>query len=390
MRNGWRPLGALLAAYLAVAACGPGPVTATATPAATSTGPVAVEITDKTLGELQAVMQAQRDALEKRDLKAYQSTFDGQRSALRRCKQESFDIAGRQGVAASAPKIVKVTPYLTTYARAWSDEGSLGISRIYFRKVEGKWVQSEPSDDEIGPEKHTTVDTIDIDYWGIDDDVIDAFGKGTLQARELVLQNLLSDVRKPFGIRFYPTRQVSGLQGCNVVGFHIPNAAAEDKFIRFFRYWFTPDLKTLSPPTISFIQHEALHWAQDQFSPGISARLDWWLVEGWPDYIGQSRTTEYKKQTVCLTQAPTFKQLVDGPRSDLPDFPPEDAVRYYAFANTMVEYLYAQFGGANAYKQLLTVYKSGVDPKVNYPQVLKVTPEEFYSGWMAFAKKKYC
>ena len=388
MRKGRRLLRGLIGVSLAVAACAPGPVTATASPAAT--GPEAVEVTDKTLGEIQAVMTAQHDALEKRDLKAYQTTFDGQRGALRRCKQESFDVAGRVGTSPSAFKVIKVTPYLTTYARAWVDEGSIGVSRYYFRKTEGRWIQSEPTDSEVGPEKHTTVDTIDIDYWGIDDDVIDALGKGTLQARELVLQNLLSDVRKPFGIRFYPTRSTQGVQGCNVVGFHIPNAAADDKFIRFFRYWFTPDLKLLSPPTISFIQHEALHWAQDQFSPGISARLDWWLVEGWPDYIGQSRTEAYKRATVCNSPTPTFKQLVDGPRSDLPDFPPEDAVRYYAFANTMVEYLYAQFGGANAYKQLLTVYKSGVDPKVNYPQVLKVTPEDFYSGWMAFAKKKYC
>lgn len=384
MRKGLRPLRGLTAVVLAVAACAPGPITAT--PAAS--GPVAVEITDKTLAEVQAVMQAQRDAVEKRDLKAYQSTFDGQRAALRRCKGEAFDIAGRVGTG-RALQVVKVEPYGGIYARAWIDAG-VGFERYYFRKVEGRWVQSEPTDSEVGPEKHTTVDTIDIDYWGIDDDIIDALGKGTLQARELVLANLLSDVRKPFGIRFYPTRSTAGLQACNVVGFHIPNAAADDKFIRFFRYGFMPDLKALSPATISFIQHEALHWAQDQFSPGISARLDWWLVEGWPDYIGQSRSTEYKKATICGTPTPTFKQLVDGPRSDLPDFPPEDAVRYYAFANTMVEYLYAQFGGANAYKQLLTVYKTGVDPKVNYPQVLKVTPEDFYSGWIAFAKKKYC
>jgi hypothetical protein len=380
-----RALAASVAVLIAIAACGPGPITAS--PAAS--GAVAVEVTDKTIGEVQAVIQAQHDTLERRDLKGYQATYDQQRGALRRCKQESFDVAGRQGVG-GVPRIIKVTPYGTTYARAWIDEGPTGVSRIYFRKVDGKWVQSEPTDDEIGPEKHTTADVIDIDYWGIDDDVIDALGKGTLQAREVILQNLLSEVRKPFGIRFYPTRGAAGLQACNVVGFHIPNAPADDKFIRFFRYWFAGDLKALSPATISFIQHEGLHWAQDQFSAGISARLDWWLVEGWPDYIGQSRTTEYKRQTICSTPAPTFKQLVDGPRSDLPDFPPQDAVRYYAFANTMVEYLYAQFGGAIAYKQLLTVYKAGVDPTVNYPQVLKVTPDQFYTGWLAFAKKKYC
>jgi len=363
----------------------------TAAPVASGSpsGPVAVQVTDKTRGEIQAVVQAQRDALVKRDLKAYQTTYDGARAGLRRCKQESFDVAGRQGVGATAPSVVKVEPYGGIYARAWIDEGgSTGVTRTYFRMVDGKWVQSEPTSDEVGAEKKTTVDGIDIDYWGIDDDVIDALGKGTIAARDSILQNQLTESKKLFGIRFYPTRSVAGIQECSVVGFHIPNQA-EDKYIRFFRYWFTQDLKALSAPTISFIQHEGLHWAQDQFSPGISARLDWWLTEGWPDYIGQSRSTEYKKTVICTTGAPTYKQLADGPRTDLPETNPEDAVRYYAFANTMIEYLSAQFG-PDAYKKLLLAYKDVADPNRSLPKVLNVTPADFHAGWLAFAKKKYC
>ncbi len=372
-----------------LAACAPGPITASATPAASRPAPV--EVTDKTLGEIQAVMQAQHDALEKRDLKAYQATFDGQRGAFRRCKQETFDAAGRTGVSASALQVIKVEPYGGIYGRAWIDEGGGEIARYYFRKVDGRWVQSEPTDDEIGAEKTTTVDGVDIDYWAIDDDVIDALGKGTTDARQIVPRNQLSETRRLFGIRFYPTRAAAGLQQCFYVGFHIPNAAKDDKYIRFLRYWFSPDLKSASVRTVRFITHEALHWAQDDFIPGISARLDWWLVEGWPDYVGQNTALSGKANAICRTQIPPFDKLVDAERVfDREGSPVEERLRYYAFANTMVEYLYAQFGGANAYKQLLTVYKAGVDPKVNYPQVLKVTPEDFYSGWLAFAKKKYC
>lgn len=382
-----RALTSSILASLVFAACTTAP---TAAPSATSTGPVTVEITDKTKGEIQAVLQAQRDAIAKRDLKAYQATYDGTRRALTRCKQEIFDVAGRQGASATAQQVVRVEPYRTTYARAWVDEGgTTGVARAYFRIVDGKWVQSEPTDDEVGPEKKTTVSGIDIDYWAIDEDIVDALGRGTITARDYVVKNALSDTPKLFGIRFYPTRSVAGLQACNVVGFHIPNAPADDKYIRFFRYWFTPDTKALSPATITFIQHEALHWAQDQFSAGISARLDWWLVEGWPDYIGQSRSTDYKKAVMCATPAPTYKQLADGPRTDLPETNPEDAVRYYAFANTMIEYLYAQFG-PNAYRDLLVAYKDLADPNKNLPKVLTVTPDQFHQGWLAFAKKKYC
>ncbi|MBI2772874.1 MAG: hypothetical protein HYX56_00050 [Chloroflexi bacterium] len=376
----------LIAAVLVIAGC-----TTTATPTASpsASGAAAIVITEKTVGELQAVLVAQRGALSKGDLKAYQATYDTARPAFRRCKQEAFDIAGRQGVGGTAPRILKVTPYLDTYVRAWVDEGSNGLVRTYFRMVDGKWIQSEPTSDEVGAEKNKTFDTIDINYWGVDDDVIDALGKGTLEARDFVVKNELTGSKKPFGIRFYPTRGVAGLQECSVVGFHIPNAPADDKFIRFFRYWFTGDMKSLSPVTITFIQHEGLHWAQDQFITGITARLDWWLVEGWPDYIGQSRSTDYKRTVVCSTATPTLKQFQDGPRTDLPETNPEDAVRYYAFANTMIEYLYAQFG-PNAYRDLLVAYEEVADANKNFPLVLKVGSADFYTGWVAFAKKKYC
>src|SRR6266508_205655 len=347
----------VLAAIVA-AACTSPPPAASPSPS----GPVPVQVTERTKGEIQASLQKQRDALLKRDLTAYQSTIDLSRNAFRRCKLETFDIAGRQGAAATAPQVVKVEPYGGTYVRAWIDEGATtGVARTYFRDVDGRWVQTEPTADEVGAEKKTSIDGIDIDYWAIDDDVVESLRKGTLAARDAVVRNQLAESTHPFGIRFYPTRTVQGIVDCAVVGFHLPNRP-EDKYIRFFRYWFTPDTTSLSAPTISFIQHEGLHWAQDQFITGISARLDWWLVEGWPDYVGQSRSTDYKRAVVCTTATPTYKQLADGPRTDLPDTNPEDAVRYYAFANSMVEYLYAQYG-PDAYKKLLLAYKDLADPK---------------------------
>lgn len=373
-------LGAVLAACVPTAQ-----PTRTVTPAAT--GPEKVQITEATKGELQAVLQEQRSALASQDLKAYQATYDLERPAFRRCKQETFDTTGRGTAPAATGQVARVEPYLDTYVRAWVPEADRGLVRTYFRRVDGRWIQTEPKDSELGGEQKTTVDRIDIDYWGIDADVIDALGRGTVAARDAVIQNQLGEAKRLFGIRFYPTRSIAGLQACAAVGFHLA-AQREDKYIRFFRYWFTPDGKDLSSLTISFIQHEGLHWAQDQFITGITARLDWWLREGWPDYIGKSRTEEYKRATICRTQTPTFKQLVDGPSTEA-DFPPEDVVRYYGFANTMVEYLYVQFG-PDAYRQLLLAYVDRVEPHVTYPKVLQVTPEQFYAGWQAFAKKKYC
>ena len=259
-----RILATILVAATLAACSSANPPTASGS-AGTVTKPA---INEQTRGQIQAVLQKQHDSTASRDQNAFATTIDPDRLALKRCANESYDVAGRQGVG-NTPQVGKIEPYLDTYVRAYVQEGGNGLRRIFFRQTpDGKWVQTEPKDDELGGEKKTTAGDIQIDYWAIDQDVIDAIGKGTQDAQKLVLANLLStDRRDPFAIRFYPTRSVSGIQGCTVVGFHLTNVAS-DPYVRFFRYWFNTD-GSVSLPTISFMSHEWLHWAQDQFSAGV-------------------------------------------------------------------------------------------------------------------------
>jgi hypothetical protein len=362
--------------------------TPTTTPPVGSATAAALErpaINEQTRGEIQALLQKQVNSMANKDQTAFQSTIDQERRALVRCANESYDIATRLG-AGGAGQITKIEAYLDTYVRAYVQEGSNGLRRIFFRKLDGKWVQTEPKDDELGGEKKTMVEDIQLDYWGIDQDVVDSIGKGLLVARKTVLDNVLSDTRRDaLAIRFYPTRSVSGIQGCTVVGFHLQNVAS-DPYVRFFRYWFAASGE-MTPATISFVTHEWLHWAQDQFSPGITARLPWWLVEGWPDYVGQSRTESQVKFVLCQTTTPALKQLEDG--AD-PNGPPEFGAQYYAFANTMVEYLYATYGGKDAYRKLALAFKEDAVPANVFPKVLNVSSTQFYDAWKVWAKKRYC
>ncbi len=377
-----RRLFAALLVWSIVVACTP---TTTAPPDVTSAVAEKPVINEQTRGEIQAVLQRQTNAMANKDQKALQATIDQDRRPLVRCSNEAYDIATRQGPSATG-QVGKIEPYLDTYVRAYVNEGGNGTRRVFFRKVGGAWVQTEPKDDELGGEKKTTIEDIQIDYWGIDQDIIDALGKGTLAARKVVLENLLSTERRdPLAIRFYPTRSVSGIQGCTVVGFHFVNITS-DPYVRFFRYWLNPD-GSLSAPTVSFITHEWLHWAQDQFSAGISARLPWWLVEGWPDYVGKSRSESVMKFVLCQTATPTLKQLEDG--AD-PNGPPESLSQYYSFANTMVEYLYTTYGGADGYRKLLLAFKDDAVPANVFPKVLGLSATKFYDDWKVAAKKKYC
>ena len=362
-----------------------------APPAASPSGPEKVTVTDKTAPELLAVYNASQSALGKKDLTGFQATIDMTRAAFRRCQTETFDVASRQGFSPIDAKIAKVEPYLDTYARAYLGTDAGGYSRVYFRREAGKWIRTEPLEAELGGDKSKTVHGIQLTYYGIDDDVIDKYAAAGRDARDVVLKLAEGHTTtgQPFGLRIFPTRGAAGASvGCSVGGFHLTNTP-NDPFIRILSnvLIFKVDL-TVTDYTVGVIQHEGLHWLQDQFSPSITARLPWWLVEGWPDYIGQNRGAADKRRVICNTSTPTYKQLEDGVLQT-PETPPELVGQYYAFANSMVEYVYKTYGD-NAYWDLMTAYKAGVDAKINLPKVLAVTPEAFYSAWLAWAKKTYC
>ena len=377
--------GAALALALLLAACTPNA-------APTPSGPEKVAITDKTAGELVAVMNAWQTALIKKDLTGFQATIDFTRAAFRRCQSEAFEIASRQGFTKTDVKVAKVEPYLDTYARAYVGDDASGYSRLYFRREAGKWIRSEPLDAELGGDRTKTVDGLQLSYYGIDDDVIDRYAASGNDVRTFLLKQAEghTSTGQAFGLRIFPTRGAAGPNvGCGVAGFHLTNTP-NDPFIRLFSnaLSFKPDLATVTESTSSIIRHEGLHWLQDQFIAGITARMPFWLVEGWPDFVGQSRSLATKKNVICNTATPTYKQLEDGVLQT-PETPPELPGQYYSFANTMVEYTY-KVGGANAYWDLMTAYKAGVDAKVNLPKVLNLTPDAFYAAWLAWAKQTYC
>ena len=139
---------------------------------------------------------------------------------------------------------------------------------------------------------------------------------------------------------------------------------------------------------LAVFHHEGLHYLQDQFIHKITIRLDWWLIEGWPDFIAQTSSRSAIRAALCTGTLPTLKRLIDGVPTE-PDTPPELTSQYYALANTLVDYVYAT-KGAQAYWDLLTLYKDVPDYRVQYPKVFGVEPDAFYASWLAYAKRKYC
>ena len=359
-----------------------------APPAQDSPTAATLVINASTKSEISALLQKRQAALARKDLQGFQATIDMTRPALRRCQQESFDVAVRQGAGSTGPSVSKVEVYAGTYVRAYVDDQGAGYMRMYLKNSGSGWVLTEPTESELGGEKTKTVSGVDLSYWGIDDDIIDAFGRAGADTRDFLLKLATKPTARPFALRLFPTREAAGLTASCVTAGSSMTAPSGDAFLRFYKYWVGADFVGPSDYQRAVLKHEGLHWLQEQTISGILARLDWWLGEGWPDYIGESRGTNEKVSAICRNQTPTFKQMVDGPYAD-PNLTPERLVQFYADANTMIEYLYATFR-KDLYWDLMAAYKDSVDPQVNYPKILGVTPAQFYEGWLGFARKKYC
>ena len=292
---------------------------AAAPPAASPSpsGAETVTVTDKTAAELLAVYNASQTALGKKDLTGFQATIDLTRAAFRRCQTEVFDSASRRGFYPIDAKIAKVEPYLDTYVRAYLGTDANGYSRGYFRRVGGKWIRTEPLETELGGDKTKTVNGLQLSYFGIDDDVIDRYAAAGNAARVFLLAQAEGHTKTGlgFGLRIFPTRSGAGPSvSCNTAGFHITDDP-RDPFIRLFSnaLSFTPDLSAMTDSTAGIIRHEGLHWLQDQFSPTTTARLPFWMVEGWPDYLGQARGAAEKRSGA--SSAPCRRQHISSSRT---------------------------------------------------------------------------
>ena len=358
-----------------------------ASPSPSTTAATRLTITDKTKPEIEAVLRARQQALARKDLKAFQATVDLARPAFRRCQQEDFDIASRIGAPADGPRVAKVEPYGDSYLRAYVEDGPSDLSRMYFRRDGDRWILTEPRIEELGGERSRTVFGVRIDYWGIDEDIVDIAARDAAETRDYIKPYANGPIKDPYSVKLIPTREAAGIVACIFTAF-MNTLDEHSPFIAVRRLWLAPSLDRLSDGMRAILHHEGFHYLQDQFSHRITVRLDWWLVEGWPDYVARTSSLGAIEYSLCLANVPPLKRIIDGVPTE-PDTPAELTAQFYALANTMVEYVYATYG-PRTYWDLVALYKENTDYRVNYPQIFKVEPATFYERWLAYAKQKYC
>lgn len=370
---------AVVAAAILVVACG--------SPTTGSPDPVRAK------AEIEALYAKRADALARGDRKAYDETFDPDRAALRRWQAEDFDAAVRGTGTERAPRVVSVEAFGNGYLRVYADidtehlfgfAAGVHIARRYVRQLNGRWVITEPTREELGVERRRGADASTLEHWAIDDDLAPLVDDEMRAARAQVARFAPRDFRTPVTVRLFPTAETLG------PGWPSVQIATHGRGVRVAPGGIGVDgsMRALSIPTRFVLRVAFADELREQLMPGITARLqsDDWLADGWREYAaGQLFNRDFFKPTCAGAPPPTLRQLsVPVPLSAGVHF----GIRY-AHQGSLVAYLYERYG-TQAYWDLLEAFRADADSRVTFPRVLKTTPDAFYADWLVWAKKKHC
>ena len=358
---------------------------------------------------IEAVLQKRATAVAGNDVAAFRSTVDDARPALRRTQQDLFAMM-RTRSGSTMTKVLKVETY-GAYTRAYVDDspelmllGSGGPSsykRVYFRQEAGTWLLTEPKADELGAQRRQRIGDVDVEYWAIDDDIVEVVTREVTALRAEVAKMVPSTNPSPVSLRLYPTSESIGLAIVPGAAAAHPINLARDATLRVYDLWWAASLSELAPFSRFVLRDQLLGMARELFAPLAYVRMDWWLRHGL-GYAAGGPDTGGAMRGVCAEPL-TWKQMFDGPQKDdgmgeggmgADTFVPTygalmspTAPRAFAEARSMIEYLRA-VQGEHAYWDLISAYGNGAGSSAAYASAINLSPERFYSEWLTWARAR--
>src|SRR5207244_2109430 len=120
---------------------------------------------------------------------------------------------------------------------------------------------------------------IDVEYWAIDEDVIEQVARETAVARDETARKLPWAPAPAVAMRVYPTAETVGLS-------HLSGAAAahpidsRDRTMRVYELWWSGSPGTLAPFSRFVLADQILGLMREQAAPRAYLRMDWWLRHG--------------------------------------------------------------------------------------------------------------
>jgi len=331
---------------------------------------------------LVTLLSARRAALLSRDRVAFLGTIDPYRASYAECQRQIFDVQARTGTRPPVYYLGRIE-HMGEYVNAWVDDGP-GLRRMFFRKVEGRWLFSEPLESDLGSRRTRTLSGVEVRYWPIDEEVVGFLDRELVTVRRTVVEHAPAPITTLFTLTIDPLSDPRGGRSCFVEGQAGVSNYSPNTSITLRALWLNAGYNALAQATRAALEHEALHWIQADHSASAMRAMDWWLVEGWPTLIAEPAPARRINGDLCVRAPPTYKEMHDGPIGGAP----EETTRSYRIASTMVDHLIRTRGDAG-YWMLVDAYRTTADPKEAYRSIGS-DPDTFYAEWLAATRSRYC
>jgi len=282
-------------------------------------------------------------------------------------------------------------------AQIASDGGS--VLDWLFRRVNGRWVLSEPTEDQIGKRQQTEDSGFLFRTYPWADDVNPTVIKLMKEARSTVLARLGKAPDKPVDVLIKPIFGLPPPEGSNVLAYYIrgsrPGLPARIVVYAPHSYAFGSydPAKGWEADLLATLTHEYTHLTNDQLFTPIARMADW-MYEGLAEYISDPDAPLGRGVPYAVQQNQIIPIVDPSERFDKQDLQhiytlEKDVSLAYGLANTLVAYTAERYGGIDGFWKLVQAYDRLQNLDAALQEAFDVDLETFDRGWREWLKQKY-
>jgi hypothetical protein len=383
---------------LTLAACQSGTPSSAAVPTSPGTaGPTVIDAEVVIRAGIQKTLDDYNSGLEQNEKTLFTDAIDSNNQTLWKFASRNFDYL-ENSVSTQSVKLgmqvtqIKVLPEGLVLATITRDRDGW-IAHWYFRKVDDRWVLSEPTIEETGAPQTIESGNYTFKTYPIAENI---------NAKYIYLmENARANVQKSLGkvpegkvrVSIFPAAMMSPNASGDLSGWYISPAAGgtDDIYILtptsyFFGFYdpsagWEPDIEMLLTRELARIAY-----ARNFGNPG--GGVDWFF-EGLVEYVaGYDEMPDVK----AAVQNHTIIPIVDpsGKETDLAHFANvENRALAYGLAESLVAFVVEKYGGLDSFWGLAKSYDRTQDIKKSIQETLGVSYEEFDTAWRTWLKEEY-
>jgi hypothetical protein len=329
-----------------------------------------------------------------------QQVVDQSNAPFRRLVRWAFDFYRPSGAGQNRHtfKVTAIKHRELGFIQAQVEREDGLVADWLFRQVDGTWLLSEPTEEQIGPRE--TIETEHFTFYvypwaaDINPTVIQLMEN----ARSTVLARLGRVPEQKANVYIRPIFGIGSPENPFTVAYYRSGRdMAADRMVIFapysFSFGFYDPAIGWEPELQSVLTHEYTHLVTNRaFTP--IARMSDWMSEGIAEYIADNPRTAAVRAAV---RAGHIIPIVDRSdriaKQDLEHLTilekDSDRALAYGFAYSLVAYIAEQYGGLDGWWKFVRAYDQAQNLDKALRDAFGISYEQFDSGWRAWLQEHY-